>query len=39
MRINRVKRSRAVATCYYMPAVCYGATAHIAAIDEWLRHD
>jgi transposase len=35
--INRLKRNRAVATCYDKLAVRYEATLHIAAIAEWLR--
>lgn len=34
--INRLKRSRAVATRYDKLAVRYQATIHIAAINEWL---
>ena len=37
--INRLKRNRAVATRYDKLAVRYEATVHIAAINEWLRHD
>jgi hypothetical protein len=35
--INRLKRSRAVATRYDKLAVRYETTLHIAAIGEWLR--
>jgi transposase len=35
--INRLKRSRAVATRYDKLALRYEATVHIAAINEWLR--
>jgi transposase len=34
--INRLKRSRAVATRYDKLAVRYEATVHIACINEWL---
>jgi transposase len=34
--INRLKRSRAVATRYDKLAVRYQATVHVAAINEWL---
>lgn len=37
--IARLKRNRAVATRYDKLAVRYEATIHIAAINEWLRHD
>jgi len=37
--INRLKRNRAVATRYDKLSVRYEATVHIAAINEWLRHD
>ena len=37
--IGRLKRNRAVATRHYKLAVRYEATVHIAAINEWLRHD
>jgi transposase len=37
--IGRLKRNRAVATRYDKLAVRYEATVHIAAINEWLRHD
>jgi transposase len=33
---NRRKRHRAVATRYDKLAVCYEATVHLAAINEWL---
>jgi len=37
--INRLKRNRAVGTRYDKLAVRYEATVHIAAINEWVRHD
>jgi transposase len=37
--INRLKRNRAVATRYDKLACRYEATAHIAAINEWLLTD
>ena len=37
--ISRLKRNRAVATRYDKLAVRYEATLHVAAINEWLRHD
>jgi transposase len=37
--IWRLKRNRAVATRYGKLAVRYEATLHVAAINEWLRHD
>ena len=37
--INRLKRNRAVGTRYDQLSVRYEATVHIAAINEWLRHD
>jgi transposase len=37
MRINRLKRNRAVATPYDKLAVRYEATIHVASIGEWLR--
>lgn len=37
--INRLKRNRAVATRYDKLACRYEATAHIAAINEWLLPD
>jgi len=37
--ISRLKRNRAVATRFDKLAVRYEATIHIAAINEWLRHD
>jgi transposase len=37
--INRLKRNRAVATRYDKLAVRYGATIHIALINEWLLPD
>jgi transposase len=37
--INRLKHHRALATRYDKLAVRYEATAHIAAIDEWLLPD
>ena len=35
--INRLKRNRAVATCYEKLTVRYEAILHVAAIGEWLR--
>ncbi|WP_166381146.1 transposase [Catellatospora methionotrophica] len=35
--INRLKRHRAMATCYDKLAVRYLATIHITAINEWLH--
>jgi transposase len=37
--ISRLKRNRAVATRFDKLALRYEATIHIAAINEWLRHD
>jgi transposase len=37
--IGRIKRNRAVATRFDKLAIRYEATVHIAAINEWLRHD
>jgi transposase len=37
--INRLKRNRAIAARFDKLAVRYEATVHIAAINEWLRHD
>jgi transposase len=34
--INRLKCNRAVATRYDKLSVRYGATVHLAAINEWL---
>lgn len=34
--MGRLKPNRAVATSYDKLAVCYEATVHIAAINEWL---
>jgi transposase len=37
--IGRLKRNRAVATRFDKLAIRYEATVHIAAINEWLRHE